>query len=707
MAVMERDPTYRFGQFAIKLQDRVLLKNRALVALTPKAVDALILLLSRPGHVFSKQEILESLWADRFVEEGSVASIIAQLRRALCDDVEQPTFVETIPKRGYRWIAGVQVTDGDATDNQPRPSGKTGSRYFRVALIGCAFVALAALAITRTWTGGRDLPEIRPFTTYPGGEYEPAFSPDGHKLAFVWDGEGQTNLDVYVRPVNGEGLTRLTSDRTNKGSPAWSRDGKSIAFLRTGEAPDLCGVYIAPLDGGPERKLTRTFPISAIHDRHLDWSPVADELALVDKSSDDGPFAVDIVSLSTGLRRRLTTPPSGSAGDTGPSFSRDGRYVAFRRTISSGVNEIYIVPTGGGEPRRLTFDNQYTSAHAWSADGKDLVFSSKRGGRGRLWRVPAAGGRPALVLDVWLQFLAIAPVGDRLAYSQWAADTNIWRFDLMDSNATPTVPLIASTRADMSPRYSPLGDKIAFRSDRTGTTEIWVCDADGRNPRAVTNWRGPLTGSPSWSPDGRRIAFDSRPAGRSHVYTVNESGAAPQQVTTGDSDDVVPSWSHDGLSIYFASNRSGSWQVWKVAAQAHANTDGAVQITRDGGFSAFESADARSIYYAKGANADGLWRAPIDGGNEEAVLHDLKKGLWGYWDVAGDQIITVASTRGAAGADVITVNLSSLRRRSLRRLPKSPQWGDSGLAVSPDGHWVLYSQADANGSDIFLVDHLR
>jgi Tol biopolymer transport system component/DNA-binding winged helix-turn-helix (wHTH) protein len=703
MGTNERYLTYRFGPFSINSQDRVLLKSGETVLLPPKATDTLLLLVSQPRHVLSKGEILGSLWPDSFVEEGSVSRNIAQLRKALADDADSPHFIETLPKRGYRWIADVQVADIASDPGAAARNLKHGRWRVWCALIACVLL-LVAFALLRARSSLAVTPEVHPFTTYRGGEYEPAFSPDGQQLAFVWDGEEQKYLDVYVRAIGSEDLKRLTSDPTGKGSPAWSRDGRSIAFLRYSGDSCCSGIYVVPAEGGPERKITSTFPFTAIYDRALDWSPMTDEIAIVDKGSAEEPLAIYIVSAKTGSRRRLTKPPGGR-GDTGPAYSRDGRYIAFRRTVSASVNDIYVAPAGGGEAKRLTFDDQYTSAHAWSSHGKDIVFSSKREGRAGLWRVPASGGNPKPALGEYGQFLAIAPTGDRLAFSQWSADTNIWRFDLTN-DANPDRPLIASTRADLSPQYSPKGDKITFRSSRTGNDEIWICDADGRNPRVVTNWRGPLTGSPRWSPDGRRIAFDSRPGGTSQIFVVNEAGGEPAQITAGPYDNALPGWSHDGGSIYFASRRTGARQVWKVDARTHRGADGAVQITYGGGSTAFESADARYVYYAKGENTDGLWRVPVGGGREELVWPDLKKGLSGYWALRGDEIFLVDSALGAP-TDLFSVNLPSSRRSWLRRMPREPLWTDSGLAISPDRRWVLYAQADASGSDIFLVERFR
>ena len=113
----------------------------------------------------------------------------------------------------------------------------------------------------------------------------------------------------------------------------------------------------------------------------------------------------------------------------------------------------------------------------------------------------------------------------------------------------------------------PDGRRIVFHSDRSGSSEIWVCDASGGNPLQLTSLGRSNTGTPRWSPDGRRIAFDARLGRDGDIHVMDADGGAPRRVTTEPSDDVVPSWSRDGRWIYFASNRSGRWEVWKVAGR--------------------------------------------------------------------------------------------------------------------------------------------
>jgi len=550
---------------------------------------------------------------------------------------------------------------------------------------------------------------MRPLTNYPGGQYEPAFSPDGSQIAFVWNGGKENNFDIYVKLVDGGTPLRITTNPASEGSPAWSPDGHRIAFLRYSTNPGESGFYVVPAIGGPEKKIADAAPLAHIFDRHLDWSPDGLQIAVVDKINEAGPFGIFALSVETGERRLITSPLPRSVGDTGPAFSPDGRNIAFLRSIDASVNDIYVVPVTGGEPKRLTFDNGHIANHAWSPDGRELIFSSSRGGGKSIWRVPVSGGAPKQIATVGqgAYYIAVSRKGHYLAFSRWFADTNIWRLSI-GSGAKNAVPeeLISSTWEERSPQYSPDGSRIAFRSDRSGNNEIWVCDSSGANPLQLTSFGGPLTGTPRWSPDGKILAFDSRLEGRSAIYTVSSQGGAPHRITAVDFDGAVPSWSRDGRWIYFASSRNNGLQVWKIPVKNGPKDGDPVQVTQHGGFAAFESLDGQWLFYAKGYDVAGLWKIPASGGEETPVIPNMNAGYWGYWAVAPHGIYFLApKPPGRAAVNVYDFKTGSTAEVAV--LLQEPPFGDSGFAVSPGENWILYTQVDHSGSDIMLVEGFR
>lgn len=370
------------------------------------------------------------------------------------------------------------------------------------------------------------------------------------------------------------------------------------------------------------------------------------------------------------------------------------------------MGDIYLVRITGGEPQRLTSDNLFLNGGlAWTVDGREIVFSSTRGGLPTLWRVQAAGGRLGRLIGIgeYAHQPTISRVGGRLAYLYRKTDINIWRAPGPLSTAPSSEPsqLVASTREESSPQFSPDGNRIAFVSDRSGSREIWVCDSDGRNLVQLTNFGGSHAGSPRWSPDGRQIAFDSRPAGLSSIYVISAAGGSPRHLTDGKSEDVLPSWSRDGRWIYFGSRRSGDWQIWRMTVTG----EQVEQVTKNGGYEAFEAADGKTLYYAK--REPGIWRISLVGGAGGEESRILEQGRWGYWALL-EQGICFFNQRALPQPTLEFFNFATSQMRLFGRPEQAMAFGGSpGLAVSADGRWVLYWQVDQNDNDIMLVENFR
>jgi Tol biopolymer transport system component len=496
---------------------------------------------------------------------------------------------------------------------------------------------------------------IIPFTTYSGVSDQPAFSPDGNQIAFSWDGGNGENLDLYVKLIGAGTPLRLTTNPAEEISPAWAPDGRHLAFIRRSASEN--GIFIIPALGGAERKLGQTEPNlsrQAWSQCRLSWSPDGKSLALMDRASPEDRYSIFLLSVEDGQKQKLTSPPE-SSDDNYPAFSPDGQTLAFTRSSGFSSEDLYLVSLRGGEPQRLTADGRRILSLGWTADGREIIFSSNRGGGFSLWRVAVSGGTPERV-DVTGQNAyspAISRQGNRLAYNVSFLDSNMWRLDrasaanqVADGRQNSPTKVISSTRQDHSPQFSPDGKKIVFVSDRSGSDEIWVCESDGSHPAQLTFFDDTVSGTPRWSPDSQQIVFDSRPASNSDIYVLSAAGGKPRALTQEPSHDVMPSWSRDGRWIYFCSNRSGAFQVWKAPAAGGP----AIQVTKQGGFEAFESLDGKLLYYTKGRGPGGIWQMPVAGGEEGQVPELLQAGYWRYWAVLDDGIYFVAPVASARPA---------------------------------------------------------
>ena len=715
---------YEFGPFRLDAVERLLLRDGAVVPLTPRVFDLLLVLVEQHGHLLEKDELMETVWRDTVVEEANLSANISILRKALGENGQQ--FIETMPKRGYRFVAEVrqisaeQAEGNEATTHNIEEEKQTETLTSKVKRQGNrALLTLAALVIAiggmafglykfiaRSESKSSSLePKIMPFTSFPGSEILPAFSPDGAQIAFAWDGAQEDNYDIYVKLVGAGEPLRLTTNPASDLNPVWSPDGRYIAFTREGEAS---GIYLVPALGGAERKLAEIFPQRPVHMLSLSYSPDGRYLAVADKTAAAEPWRIFLIAVETGDKRPLTSPPAGLYGDECPAFSPDGKSLAFGRTLGFGAKDIYIVPVSGGEPRRITFDNAQTFGLTWTADGREIVFSSLRNGGINLWRVPVAGGVVTRV-EVSAQSLyhpVISRQGNRLAATQiLAADSDIWRVQIASPTGQRAAParLIASTKHDNNPQYSPDGQRIVFSSRRSGNSEIWVCDHEGRNSIQLTNMGVLYNGNPHWSPDGRQIAFDCLLEGNRDIYVISANGGNPRRLTTEPAEEICPSWSRDGRWIYFGSSRSGSLQIWKISAEGGT----AIQVTRQGGFKGVESPDGKYFYYNKGRLVPGIWRIALAGGEETLVLDHHLAGALGYWAVTEHGIYFATATT-TVRAVIEFFSFTTGKVTLVATIEGRIGSGADGLAVSPDGGWLLYSQlAQSNSTDILLIENFR
>jgi Tol biopolymer transport system component/DNA-binding winged helix-turn-helix (wHTH) protein len=649
------------------------------IHLEPKVMRVLVQLATSPGHVLSKERLIETVWPDTFVSDDALTRCISVLRREMRDDSHSPRYIQTIPKGGYRLVAEVRRFDHEApegtnlsnpvqatavqatADEAPTaaPTQDLRPTALPVSTAGLAssaqaspgvhpktprslwpVVAILVLAVAATigyltWRA-RSRPtllafRVIPLTSYSGQQAQASFSPGGTSVVFVWERTEDGSRNLFIKQIGSETLLRLTHSPESDYSPVWSPDGTRIAYWAdTGKG---LGLYsISSLGGQPQKLYT---PQGRVHweQRALSWSPDGKSLIF----PDGAPSSIYMLPLDTLQAHAITTPPHVWDGDVNPAFSPNGSQIAFVRAIESAVRDIYVVPTAGGAPRQVTHDRRLVESLSWTADGNGIIFSSDRGGKFALWKVSLRGGEaqrlPVGVEDAYQP--AVSPTNHSLLYTESSATWNILGLRMRASRESSRhrevdkpAAIVSSTQQDSAPSFAPDGSRFAFQSWRSGAQELWIASRDGLTLRQLT-WGGRgLTGSPSFSPDGQQVAFDSRPEDHSHIFVVAGAGGAPRELTTGNSNDILPRWSADGKFIYFASNHGGIWQSWKVPVGGGQPQ----QVTMNGGYLAMESPDGKWLYFTKD-NDSGLWKMPSGGGPETHILPQPAGGFWGYWAV--------------------------------------------------------------------------
>jgi Tol biopolymer transport system component/DNA-binding winged helix-turn-helix (wHTH) protein len=744
VAIEEANPTsylVRFSSFELDLRAGELRKHGVRVKLQDQPRQILVLLLENPGDIVTREQLRERLWpADTFVDfDHSLNSAVKKLRQALSDDPDVPRFIETLPRRGYRFIAPVRsaaesadLTVGAAAGTNsedssvqtnaatPKPGGD-GTRprhsYYHWKLWAAgAFGFVLALTLAFWFrpsgtSGGHRYEPVRlvPLTTYSGEFSQGSFSPDGNEIVYSWEGDQQQGTNIYIRQLGVDKPLQITRDFGFNFFPVWSPDGRYIALFHAmpGEEP---GIFVMPALGGTPRKLHQ-------FDHHgdckftLSWSIDGRSLLFSESSGAGQPCQVRQLALEDLTIRPLTSPPVPSTGDWDAQYSPDGASIAFIRN-SKDVEDIYVMRGTDGAARRVTFDNRLLSGFAWTPDGKEFVFSSNRGGAvWGLWRVAIDGGSTPERLSVGSESAYMPTIslrGNRLAYASGVWSENIWRVPIGVGHhgGKPENFINSSASEEEGPQYSPDGKHIAFQSTRSGNFEIWRADSDGTNLVQLTSFGGPLTGTPRWSPDGSHIAFDTRPGAHPNVYVVSADGGPARRFVNDTADEGVASWSHDGRWIYYASNRSGTWQVWKRTADGGGQP---VQVTKNGGFAPLEAPDGKSIYYTK-FDDHGVWQVPVVGGTEVKIIEgEPFRGYWGYFAVGSDGLYFIGDTGSASKhqAGFKFYDYATGKITKICDMEKTPYEGAPGLSVSPDGRYILYVQVDEERNNLMLAENFR
>jgi len=698
---------YQFGPFQLDSTAKVLLREGQPVRLARKSVETLLALVENAGQVLTKEELMSAVWPDRIVDEANLAQNVAVIRKALGVERGSPGYIETFPGRGYRILGPIVVTEepGHAIGGEDARRSVSARRWKSAVL---ATLALAgALGGLWIWRRSSDpvrveVPQRVAVARQAGKEYQPAVSGDGSRVAYVWETGETQKAGIWVREGIERPARRIAGGEDSYSSPVWSPEGRRLAYLRFRGASGA--VVVAPLDGGPQRVLGSVFPSRyGLANRHLDWSPDGQWLAVDDADSPHEAFGIFLISVSGGERKRLTRPENIIIGDVAPRFSPDGRTVSFIRAFHRAYQELFVVSVEGGTPRQLTNDGKQISDQDWMPDGKALVFGSDRSGEFRLWKLAYGSDavRTAHPTGIYGDFpiqFSLARKAPVLVYSALQHDLNVWRLDLDAVPPKRWSRVIASSGQDASPQYSPDGRRICFRSDRSGEEQLWISDPDGGNTAQLT--RGSLHPSVGrWSPDGRAIVFNNARTGE--IYLAVQDAAGQWSLKPTGATGYHPVFSLDGAWIYAGTMSA----IVRFPAQGGPAT----QVAATKGISLDVSPDGSYVYFVREATDSVLWRVETRSGRLEKVLDGLLPYCSSCWVLTSRGVYYLGARAGRTDRQTLYFHeLATGRDRAILEYPEplSPI-GSGPFSLSPDERHLLCVRVDPSNADVFRVEPFR
>lgn len=697
---LEMNQILKFGPFEVDLAVRQLTQSGQPVPLTPKVFQTLEILVRNRDRVVSKRELLTTIWPECHVEEANLTQNISVLRKALGETSCPTKYIVTFPRQGYRFI-GELAPEIDLAEAAveiaavpPRPARRSQLRYLWAAGILLPITVLGVSRLMRTDPPPETLGPMAAVTHLPGRAFQPVISPDGARLAFTLHQDMNGPLRIGVMDLShASAPSMLATGEGDAFSAAWSPDGRRLAYLRA--VGSGVSVALQSVDGTPE-KLIEVFPQSSgVVARQIDWSPDGRFLAVSVKGAIDEPFRIELIHIAERRKTVLTTPPELSDGDFQPRFSPDGAKLAFVRQRSIGEMQPMYVPIPGGDAVAVSDSRDPCGDIDWTPDSQSVLFTPDHVGKSLLWEAPIHGRgnvtkrEPAGALtDGLLQFSVSRRTG-RLAMGRAETDQNIWRAALNGQHAIAGWErLVGSTGEDAYPTYSPDGRRIAFVSDRSGDSQIWIKEAGGAERQVTFGDLKP--GAVSWTASGDTLVF---PALRKRVlYRLPLNGSEPEAIPVGE------------VGSHTAVSPDGAWVFLVrrfIIMRAPASGGSPVTVTDRGGFPLRLSADGNWIYYVRHRFSSEIWRVRRADGFTERMTNRLWPGCWGCWSIDADSLVYIP-IGGANGAGIERLDLTTRETSFVGALPGRilPPLGGM-LTLSPDGGSLAAVVSEPGKGDIW------
>ncbi len=543
-------------------------------------------LLANAGRLITRDELLNDVWGVRDVSDGRISRVIRVLRVTLGDDTKEPRYIETIPKRGFRFIAPIEVFEMKVTAPEPvmpeptaivqaeivstaeqqsdlvqKPTNKKRVVLVLVLAILLIIAAVAGYQLTQDGDTTR-YSRFTPLSSLPGSEQFVDATGDGKYLVYVYRPANSPEEQLILQQRNNGRKTQLMKVNGELLSgPQFSPDGLSIVYQRQvfGQS---CEIRQLTLD--EERRVVLKDQVLTLCNKknfrsRMSWSPDGKYLVYQDFQEDSQNIALMLYPFSGGKVERLTLPPATSRGDILAVFASDSDHLAFVRDVAQTTGQIWMMSLTEREPKMLYQPkDRYPAGLAWIEQDTKLLFP---GAQHQINQLDVSNRQVSAraIADAPARDLVILPDGTLIA----SVGEN-WQVRLMRS----TNPVHAGSFVHESDgelisdslfEENPIaGEPDAVVSRRSGLQTVSLRFNDGSHQQLAEFASDFFINEFDYAPDGKRLLV-----GHANNLWLLESDKAPVQISLAEERVGLASWGADSRFIYYFISRQGHWLLQK------------------------------------------------------------------------------------------------------------------------------------------------
>lgn len=717
----------RFGDWHFDPNDGQLVSSTKRVRLQPRLSKLLSIFLANTNVLLGRQQLIEILWPNKAINEDALSRCVAELRSSLGDDTSSPQYIETVPKKGYRFIQSL---------NQPLTHSSVIKKHKPLLIassIALVVIAIALMTIDlplntapadNMSTGIKNaLVNAQRVTADNLFEHQPSLSHDGQKIAFSVALNQQ--LKIRVINVHGDIIHQFYDEDYHLMSPVFSHDDSALVVAAVKRKE--CKILIYQLPSLQRQNLGDCYApgLSVL----FDWSPSGETIAYVGQNKISAPAnqtskasqenntgaqgnthnaAIWTYHIPTKQHIQRTQPTALNAFDSNPKFSPNGQHLAFTRGTNSyrkiyqiDFNELSAPPLLSTlEPaENLTNAQGYITGFDWLNNNRYLVFDSNALGDRNLWLFDLEQRQGYIVGGRDAQLPSIDKSNRRLIYQEIRYNANIWRLSLGALEEEPE-PLIESIKYNNFPAYSPDGGQVAFVSNRQGKSAIWLYDLITKKQSKLVSVPQRDMILPSWSSDGKRMLVSSRGTEGYRCYQVDMQSETHQLLSGFEQPQYACKYADDG-SIFAVSKVPG-----KTSQLLRQKTSGQISQLTQSGVGRFKISSLNTIVFTL-PNEDGIYTMDLEGKNKHTLLADFSRSFDNHWTVKDNflyypvsKISNSKDSQQHSDNGIWQLNLNTLVSRQVTKI--LPSAIGLTISVDPTHSEILISRTDSRQADIYM-----